>query len=298
MIKNESGENLDFLLEQKIKKGSKKLHKNFCNCIFAVNYLLTNYKRIFPFFTNHTICHSEQVLTYCNIIAGGNIVNKLNVDEIYILLVGAILHDVGMGISKNNFMEMKKNIPELLRYMKTHKGLSIPEYTRLFHHEFSAQFIYKYQTLFEIPTKEHAYCVAQVARGHRQRNLLDKKEYPNDYLLPNGNKVNLAYLTALVKLADEMDITSERNVLFDYNHIDKRISAESIMCYKCHAALNLLEIYPNSLVFHYSTKEKDVGYRIIDITGKLEDAFKEYKNVVKKRTKFTNRFKKIILIKE
>lgn len=298
MIENKSGENFDFLLERKLKEEDKRLHENFTNCIFAINYLLANYKKVFPFFTNHTIDHSEQVLLYCNILAGNDIVSKLNKDEVYILLIGAVLHDVGMGISEKNFYEMSKNIPGLTKYIETHQGQSVAEYIRVFHHDFSAQYIYKYSDLFEIPSKEYAYCIAQVAKGHRKYSLLDENEYPSNYLLPNGNIVHLPYLAALVKLADEMDITSERNLLFDYDSFDEKISAKQIMCYKCHAALNRLEIYKDSLVFHYSTLEEDVGHEIINVADKLETIFEEYKTVINQRTNFNSRIEKVVFIKE
>lgn len=297
MTENEYRERYSFLCEKKLSRTDAHLHRCFRNSVFAMDLLLANYINIFPFYTDHTFEHSEQVINYCNIIAGEDVIDALNPDEIYILLMGAALHDVGMGVSKDDFEELGGNIPELAVYQQKHPGESLAEYTRVFHQEFSARFVRKYRELLEIPSPEYAYCIAQVAKGHRKADLLDHGEYPTDFPLPGGRRVNLAYLAALVKLADELDVTSDRNLLFDYSIVDENWSEQQAMCYKSHGALKKLCFLRDKLVLYYHTDEAEVEEEILRTRDKVEETFGVYREVVEKRTGFQNRIETILFEK-
>lgn len=67
----------DFLCEKRLNQTDKLLYQYFRNSIFALECLLSDYKNVFPFFTDHTFEHSEQVIRYCNIIAGEEIISAL-----------------------------------------------------------------------------------------------------------------------------------------------------------------------------------------------------------------------------
>lgn len=294
VTEDDFGRRYDFCCEKRLSQTDRYLHRCFRNSVFSIDLLLANYKNIFPFFTDHTFEHSEQVINYCNIVAGEDIIGELSPDEIYILLMGATLHDVGMGISSSDFEQLSCAVPELISYIEEHPGQPLGEYTRLFHQELSAQFIKKYSALFEIPSDEYVYCISQVARGHRKANLLDESGFPHDYLLKNGKKVNLAYITALVKLADELDVTASRNLLFNYNTVDEKWSKKQTMCYKCHGAIKKLEARDGELILYYDTKEPEVEQEILQTRSKVDHTFAEYREVVEKRTSFDNGIKNII----
>ena len=297
MTENEYNSRYDFLCEKRLHLTDEDLHRRFRDSVFTMDLLLANYKTIFPFFTDHTFDHSEQVINYCNVIAGEDVVAQLNPDELYILLMGASLHDIGMGISQADFEEFSVNIPELSAYLKANPGLPLGEYTREFHQELSAQFIKKYAGLFDIPSEEYVYCIAQVTRGHRKADLLDEEQYSPHFLMPNGRTVNLAYIAALVKLADELDITADRNLFFDYNNINDEWSEKQKMCYKCHGALKKLGIKSDSLVLYYKTDEQAVENEILCTRSKIERVFNEYCIIVAVRTPFKNRLKNILFEK-
>lgn len=283
----------DFLCERKLKAADPALHERFRSSVFSMDRLLANYKNIFPFFTNHTFEHSEQVINYCNVIAGDEIIGKLNSDELYILLMGAALHDVGMGISESDFRDLCGNVPSLVAFIKEHPNELLGEYTRLFHQELSAEFIRKYSRLFDIPTEAHIHCIAQIARGHRKCDLLDLMQFPTDFLIPNGNKVNLAYLSSLVKFADELDVASDRNLLFNYNDVNQAWSEKQTMCYKCHGAIKRLGVREDSLVLYYETDDEDVEKEILETKEKVERTFAEYQAVTKQRTNYINRIRAV-----
>ena len=64
----------DFLCEKRLRATDEDLYRRYRNSVFAIDRLLANYKNIFPFFTDHTFEHSEQVINYCNIVAGQEII--------------------------------------------------------------------------------------------------------------------------------------------------------------------------------------------------------------------------------
>ncbi len=272
--------NNDFLCERFLSELDTELHSKYKNSVFAIDRLLANYKAVFPYFTNHTFAHSEQVINYCNMIAGENNISLLNADELYILLMGASLHDLGMGISIKDFSEMRAEIPEVDEYEQTHILCSMGDLTRLFHQEFGAKCIRKYRELFEIPTDEHLYCINQIVRGHREMDFLDKNEFDNNYRLSNGNTVRLPYLAALVKISDELDVTADRNLLFDYSIADSHWSAKQRLCYKCHKSIKKIDFQGKTITFEFSASDAETYEEIGRIKEKIEKTFREFVEVV------------------
>jgi len=269
---------VDFLCEHRLKDMNPELHARYRSSVFAMDRLLANYKTVFPYYTNHTFGHSVQVINYCNVLIGTENIEKLNADELYILLMGACLHDIGMGISASDFVEMKDRAPGVSDYMAMHPDADFQTIIREFHQEFSAEFIKKYSALFEIPS-EYLYCICQIARGHRRMDLLDESEFAPRYQMPDGCIVRLPYLTALVKMADEMDVTADRNFMFDYTHLDEHQTPQQIMCYKTHKALHRLVEDHSVLVLLYCTDEPDVKAELVRMSEKARSVFREFSRI-------------------
>ena len=288
---------LEMLCEKHLYKLDANLHNRFKNSIFAIDRLLANYKMVFPFYTDHTLEHSEQVIRYSNYFIGDKNVEKLNADELYILLMGACLHDVGMGISENDFNNFKNKIKGLDEYIKENPDKIIGDYTRAFHQEFSACFIEKYKDLFEIPSDEYLYCICQVARGHRKYNLLDEEEFPRYFKLENGNTVRLPYLAAVVKAADEMDIANERNLLIDYDDYTSGDDKVRAMCFRAHEAVKKID-FEDDINVYYSSDEKDVLDEIKNIEEKVNSTYNEAKAVVEEYEEFENVYNNIVFFKQ
>ena len=200
----------DFALERRLKALSPDLHQRFADTVFVLQHILSNYKLIFPDFTDHTELHSLNVIEFCNNLIGEQ-VNKLNADEIYCLLLGCYFHDTGMGISHKDFDEFSKQI-NFGNYFDTHSRDNYPEIIRNFHNEYSGLFVRKYAQFFDFPTDAHLFAIVQISRGHRKTDLFNDNEYPSSLSIPNSeNKVCVKYLSALVRLADEIDVTAARN---------------------------------------------------------------------------------------
>ena len=178
----------EFAMEYRLKQLDPELHRRFTDSVFGLQNILSNYKLIFPEFTDHTELHSLTVIAFCNQLLGDQL-EKLNPDEIYSLLMGCYFHDTGMGLTRKDYEEFSREI-DFGDYFSTHPRDEDPSVTiRNFHNEYSGRFIRKYAHLFEIPSKAHLRAVIQISRGHRKTNLMDEENYPLQLPVPNGNTI-------------------------------------------------------------------------------------------------------------
>lgn len=273
----------DFLLERKLKEIDPGLHQRFSDTVFALQQILSNYKLIFPDFTDHTELHSLNIIEFCNNLIGEQI-DKLNADEMYVLLLGCYFHDTGMGISHADFDEFSKQI-NFGNYFETHSRDNYPEIVRNFHHEFSGLFLRKYEKFFEFPSEEHLFAIIQISRGHRKTDLNDEKEYPINLKVPNGHTICLPYLSALVRLADEIDITASRNskAIYDLNKIVKEIDLIEFMK---HEAVRSLEITDKAFIVGIKSDDQKIIEGLNILVSKMKKTLDYCRSVVNNRTSF------------
>ncbi len=275
--------NYDYLLERRLKELSPELHARFSDTVFALQQILSNYQLIFPLFTDHTELHSLNIIEFCNKLIGDQI-NKLNADEIYCILMGCYFHDTGMGISKRDFEEFSEKI-DFGDYFLTHDKDNYPEIVRNFHNEYSGLFIKKYAKFFEFPSEEHLFAVIQISRGHRKTNLFDTKEYPIALKVPNGNTICLPYLSALVRLADEIDVTASRNSEAIYD-LSKIVVESHLIEFMKHEAVKGLEIREKEFIMYVSTKDVKILKSLYILADKMKKTLDECRSVVNNETSF------------
>lgn len=274
----------DFLLEKRLNTLNKDLHKRVTDTAFLVTVALEKYKNYFPQYTDHTVTHSLQVIDFCNRLMGEEYVNMLNEDEIYVLLMGAYLHDTGMGISEADYEALKEKVATR-EYLDSHKGQTVQEVIRNFHQEFSGAFITKYAMLLEIPSDEHVKAIVQVSRGHRKSDLYSEEEYPIDFKVPSGNEICLPYLASLIRLADELDIAADRNsVLLD--QVDN-------IHWKVHRIIKTLHIEEDKFILDVDSSDEELYNEAVDWIRKLQETLDYCRDVVEKRTKFSIRQKTV-----
>lgn len=278
----------DYLCELRLKTLSPALHSLFTNMAFLSYSMLEHYTDVFPNFTDHTVTHSLQVINFCNILIGEENIGKLNADELYILLAACYLHDFGMGISKKDFEAMRSRVLPA-DYDALHPEEPLPETVRKFHNDFSAEMICKYASLFEFPSEEHKWAVAQVARGHRKVDLNDRSEYPLRYPLPNGNTVCLPYLAALIRLADELDLAADRN--FDFVS-----SAVHNIHFDAHRAIRSLVPEEAHFVMTVRPCSQPVLMEVFSVHHKACNMLSELRRMIVEETPFTFRRTGIDLI--
>ncbi|MBQ7153202.1 MAG: hypothetical protein IJR83_04600 [Clostridia bacterium] len=269
----------DFAMERRLRKLDPELHRRFTDAVFGLQHVLSNYKLLFPAYTDHSELHSLNVINFCNQLIGPQI-DRMSKDEIYSLLLGCYFHDTGMGISKNDFELFSKEI-DFGDYFETHEKDDYPRIIRDFHNEFSGRFIRKYAEFFEIPSEEHLWAIIEISRGHRKTSLMDVRQYPLSLEMPDGGTVCLPYLAALIRLADEIDVSAARNsaLIYDsdsYNGID----------FKRHNAIRDLLIEPEEFILLVRTTEEDVKESVRNVTAKMQKVLDDCRQAVLARTPF------------
>lgn len=273
----------DFLMEKRLRDLDPLLHRRFTDTVFALQHTLSHFRRLFPAYTDHSELHSLNVINFCNALIADQI-EQMNADEIYVLLMACYLHDIGMGISENDYDIFKlKFDPEI--YFSKNPDHTAADLVRKYHHEFSALFISKYAQLLEIPTPGHLFCIIEVSRGHRCTNLFDETEYPAAYRLPNGNTVCLPYLAALIRLADEIDVAADRNSLLRYD-AEVFISDFQRMCNNVLEAVIHLQVHPEGFIMDVRTCDEATFAGVCDTRDKMQETLDLCRNVVQMRTPF------------
>lgn len=282
----------DFALEKRLRELDKGLHTRFTDTVLAIQHILSNYQLIFPLFTDHTELHSLNIIDFCNSLIGEQI-NRLNADEIYCILLGCYFHDTGMGITYKDYEEFSKQI-DFGRYFETHDEDDYAETIRNFHNEYSALFIKKYAKFFDFPSEQHMFAIMQISRGHRKTDLLNEKEYPRDLKLENGNTVCLSYLAALVRLADEIDVTAARNshAIYDISKIEVQIDLIEFMK---HDAVKDLEIRDDEFVMKVQTDDEDIYKKIGILASKMQKTLDECRGVVNNHTDFLIKQERVVV---
>lgn len=281
----------DFTLEKRLRELSPDLHKRFTDTVFSMQFILSNYKLLFPEFTDHTELHSLNVIDFCNKIIGPQI-ERMNADEIYCLLVACYFHDTGMGISKKDFEQFLTEI-DFGNYFVTHDKTNPRRIIRDFHNEFSGRFIAKYADLFDIPSKEHLGAIIQIARGHRKTDLTDTAAYQTALQVPSGNTVCLPYLASVIRLSDEIDITAARNSHL-LSEIPSMVSDMQMMEYKKHDAVKEMTIEKERFTVTYSTDSPAVETALFTLFAKMQTTLDECRAATNGRTEHCITQKEIV----
>ncbi len=287
----------DYAMERRLRELNLELHNRFTESVFGLQHILSNYLLIFPTFTDHTELHSLNVIDFCNSIIGSQL-ETLNADEIYSLLMGCYFHDTGMGIKEKDYEEFAKQI-DFGDYFETHKDASIPDIIRDFHNEFSGLFIKKYSALFDIPSEEHLNAIIQISRGHRKTDLTDENEYPIAMPVESGNTICYPYLSALIRLADEIDVAVGRNLSFLYDS-GTLTNKKDIIEFGKHEAIKDVFVYKDKFVLSVDTEDEFVYNNIKKMSKKMQKTLDECRFAVNGRTPhtLTQEFIEIKRIKE
>ena len=256
----------DYLLETRLKEEEPDLHTRVKNSSFVLQEMLDSFTTWFPDFTDHSILHSMDVLEYCNWLLGDQVL-KLTIGECYVLIMSCYLHDVGMGVSRDNFAAFTRKIG-MEDYMRRHPDVPEAEIIRQFHQEFSGLFIRKYADLFDFPSEELLFATIQVSRGHRKTDLYDEKEYP--VLKTPYGIIRTAFLSAVLRLADEIDVAADRNpeLLFDTSKLTKQ---KDIDAFGVHESIRTVELTGENIILHTKPKEPRFVSLVEDLSEKIQE---------------------------
>ncbi len=283
----------DYLLEKTLRSLDKDLHQRFRNTVFATQKILSRYRQLFPEYTDHSELHAMTVIDSCNRLIGTSYINKLNSDEIYILLVAIYFHDVGMGVSDKDYDAFAEILGEK-EFMASHPDSTKADFVRTYHNELSGLFVEKYADMFDIPSKQHLFAIKQVVRGHRKTDLFSESEYPDRLELPNGNTVCLPYLSALIRISDEIDVVASRNPLILYD-IDTLTDEIEIVENKKLESIRSMHMTGNAFVLFCKTDDESIYSEVQKMAEKMQKTLDYCRDVVSKRTDFEIRQSRVIL---
>ena len=281
-----------FALEFRLRELDPDLHTRFTDCVFVLQKILSNYKLLFPEYTDHSELHSLTVIDFCNTLIGERI-HLLNKNEIYVLLCACYFHDTGMGITKKDFEAFSDKI-DFGDYFEKHPNPSAAEQIRDFHNEYSGLFIRKYAELFEFPSSAHLEAVIQIARGHRKTDLKDERIYPIELPTPDGETICLPYLAALIRLADEIDVTADRSskLLYDLEAITDE---HQLFEHKRHRAVRELIISDDAFTLMIDDSDPVVLEMIHRMKDKMQRTLDTCRDAVNGRTPFAITQRRVVL---
>lgn len=269
----------DYLLEKRLMKLSPELHGRLESSIVALSGMLENFWSRFPTFTDHTMLHSLDVIDYSNKVMG-DYVEKLSAMECYVLIMACYLHDIGMGVTRKDYEEFLKEL-DLSDYLREHPNADEKSIVRDFHNEFSGCFIRKYRDFFDIPSDEAAFSIIQVSRGHRKTDLFDEKEYP--VIETKDGIIRTAYLSAVIRLADEIDIAVDRNpeILFDTRELTLQADIDA---FGTHESIRRVDVFPDRIVLVAKPIEPRFSLLVQKLREKVETTLDYCSKVARERS--------------
>ena len=281
----------NYLLERKLREESKDLHRRAAESVFVLQTMLSKYLTRFPDFTDHSFLHSMNVLDYCNRIIGDDQIKKLCPEECYVLIMGCYLHDIGMGIGNRDFAEFSEKL-DFGDYFDNHDRQNDAETVRAFHNEYSGLFIRKYSEVFDIPSESMTRAIVQVSRGHRKTDLLDRSEFGD---IKTGDAIiRTAYLSAVMRLADEIDVASDRNPILLFG--DKTIKEErSIIEFGLHESILQVDVGDDAVTLHTRPKTAEYRPKIEILADKITDTLSYCKTVAEQTSDLRIRQNRIIV---
>ncbi len=280
----------EFHLEKRLQSLDSDLHERTKSSISVLHKMLEKYLLWFPDFTDHSYLHSMDVLDFSNMILKDQI-QLLSAAECYTYIMSCYLHDIGMGLSRNDYEEFVKQI-DLTEYMKENPDASEPSIIRDFHNELSGIFIRKYNDLFDIPSEEFTFAIIQISRGHRKVDLYDEKEYP--ILHTEKGIIRTPFLGALIRLADEIDVGAERNpeLLFDTSKLTKQ---KDIDAFGINESIKRVEVGEKEIILHTKPKEERFIELISQCADKIQQTLDYCRDVSEKRSDLTIALKKVLI---
>jgi hypothetical protein len=173
-------------LKNTLKDKNESLFNKLRPIESAARSVLSYVTVAFPYYTPHDFNHSTNVEEILNWLVPDEIKPKMNEYELYFLIIAAWLHDWGMVATPNeNAEEVRRehHIRTETNFETLHSslGLSLAE----------------------------ARIVGRICRGHREEDIFDQK-YEDQFFGSSNKLIRVRLLTALLRVADEIDVTQNR----------------------------------------------------------------------------------------
>ncbi|MDO8447062.1 MAG: ATP-binding protein [Deltaproteobacteria bacterium] len=217
------------LNQTRLIKHLKKQKSNFLPKIKeagdqAAIQLANRVSYLFPKYTLHDIGHSIRVMEYMADLVGD--LSRLTELEISILIMSALLHDIGMAIGEDEIQKITEGkrdtehlvFSAMVKRYEDDQNHALQEFVRRTHAELSARIaleVYgKFMILADMPGASYAEDVSKVCQSHT-----GDASFVNT-LPENGEKgyfkYNLKFCSHILRIADLLDIDSRRTPLTLY----------------------------------------------------------------------------------
>ena len=271
---------VDFMIERRLRDLSPELHQSVIDFTFTLQGMLDRFRPRFPEFTDHSILHSLNVLDYSNYIIGEEQINQLSPAECYVLIMACYLHDIGMGVGEKDYEAFARQI-DFGNYFDTHDRSDTSSVVRAFHHEFSGCLIRKNAKLLEIPSEDLVFAIIQASRGHRKTDLFDPGEYPE--MQTEYGVIRLPYVSAVIRLADEIDVGANRNseLLFDTSTLTIKRQIEA---FGTHESILRVDVTRDKIILVVKPKSPEYVPLIETLNGKIQETLDYCRRAAQERS--------------
>lgn len=204
-------------LREILKSSSSDYYSRFKHIESSAKYVISNSRIFFPTYTNHDFKHLENVEENIDNMLTEDVRNNLSDEEIFCLLSATWLHDIGM-IPVNDEKEKYGNMNPLER--ENYSGN-----VRSVHNIRSKCYIENKKEELKLDDFE-ADIIGKICKGHRQ---VDLNEYIDKY---SKTKVRLPSLSAILRLADECDVSHKRESILSEDGVDDETKEEHYRIHK------------------------------------------------------------------
>ncbi|NTE05705.1 HD domain-containing protein [Agrobacterium tumefaciens] len=273
----------------KLSQENPTLYSAYLETYKEVKYLLDKFNSNFPTYTDHSIKHTEEVLNLAGMLLTEKEIDNLNDDELYILACACILHDVGMCIPPNRIEELC-DVEEFKQYTEKYKDKSTEYYLRDIHHEISHNFILKEFESLKIYNIKYAKAIALVSKAHRKVELQNFEEFPPRFYAKTGRQfVCLPYLGAIIRIADELDVTNMRtpSLLLKYYLPDNEISARE---FAKHQAMTQINFENESVIIEAICTDHNILGALQEQFQKIQDVISNCQKVIRSISNIDERY--------
>ncbi|PFS25405.1 hypothetical protein COK45_05070 [Bacillus thuringiensis] len=229
-MENEDGSMLkETILMKELENRKSRFYEIVLSVYEEIESLLNSrIAQVFPTYTQHDTGHSVRIIGHMEKIIPD--VGKLNELEIALLILSALLHDIGMAASNEEITNIREgskvykniNYNALLSQFNGNEIEATQEYIRKVHAERSAVFIE--ENLKEklvipgMPTKSFGQILALICKAHTQDIMWVKNNIEKEYIIGNYNLIPQFYAIVL-RLGDILDFDGLRTPKRLYNAI-------------------------------------------------------------------------------
>lgn len=193
-------------LRDMLKSSNTNYYTRFTYIESLVMAIMSNSRIFFPNYTNHDLKHLKNVEENIDNMLTEDVKKDLSDEEIFCLLSATWLHDIGM-IPVNNEKE-------IYEHKNPHEREEYSDKVRSFHNIRSKCYVENKKEELGLDDFE-AGIIGKICKGHRQ---VDLGEYDDTY---SKTKVRLSSLSAILRLADELDVTYKRENILSEEGVDE-----------------------------------------------------------------------------